>query len=69
MSARSVFCSSCDKTYYPCPETKTDSECCKNACKKTPTLTNNKPKPVDPKMGRGGSVCRFGCAVGPNGVL
>jgi hypothetical protein len=31
-SARSVFCSSCNKSYYPCPPTRTDAECCKAAC-------------------------------------
>ena len=31
-SARSVFCSSCNKSYYPCPPSRTDAECCKAAC-------------------------------------
>jgi hypothetical protein len=63
MSARSVFCSSCDKTYYPCPETKTDAQCCANACKDKPTLTPKKKR-------TGGQVkMKFGGAVGPNGIL
>mgnify|MGYP001157261314 FL=1 len=42
--SRSVFCSSCNKSYYPCPDTKTDAECCANACQTKPTLTPKKQK-------------------------
>ncbi len=36
---RSVFCSSCNKSYYPCPDNATDAQCCENACKTKPVLT------------------------------
>lgn len=55
MGARSVYCGTCKKSYYPCPETRTDAECCKNACKDVPTNT--------PKQNKHGG------AVGPNGIL
>ena len=57
---RSVFCSSCNKSYYPCPDNATDAQCCANACKDKPSLTKPKPKPKklggQVRMRNGGSV-------------
>ena len=63
MTARSVYCSKCRKSYYPCPETRTDAECCVNACKKVPTNT-----PGQQRLG-GQVKMKYGGAIGPNGVL
>ena len=52
---RSVYCTKCSKSYYPCKENMTDAQCCANACKDKPTLEH------------GGSIKRG--AIGPNGIL
>ena len=43
---RSVYCTSCSKTYYPCKDSMTDAQCCANVCKDKPT----------PKKRSGGAV-------------
>ena len=58
---RSVYCNKCRKSYYPCPDTRTDAECCVNACKDVPINT-----PKQQKLG--GSIKSEG-AVGPHGIL
>ena len=46
LGAMLIDCSSCNKSYYPCPPTRTDAECCKAACGGKKTILKDTIKEV-----------------------